>query len=503
MLSYNGRIERGRGQRFLSVCERAPGKERTCFHLRVKFEERNWSTRRNSLGGLKGGIYCIQNPEIARSTRALVLLYNYWTPSSTFSPTRSSSPLRPFVVRSSCDVSPPLAPPDFPALATSSSFRMAHLRCGKSFLQPPIVLSNRYVQVTLGTFPTCNSASLPRRSDKSSFPSHRYLDGGAVRLSSILVSTSIPTGANHRVGVIVGACLGAAGGVLLIGLGLFWILLRHRQHSASAQAQDIIPRSWAPSDFLRGHNIAVVANHPSLSLDLAGADADNSSIALTSEETSDTKRWKRSTDVLDISVENVPRSPLPSVMLSPVPEPIEPYVPTTTQVLALSRSSMLCIHTDVHAASTTPPCSQEGGTSAASSTRSPLTGLTVRPLPTPPTRSQTQIRTLRRHRSDKAEEVHRESRRSRIMSCSAISANNLHAHAHVHGDGGDRRSMRHSVSGGLTCQGGGTAADGCEIVQHHDGGLSARIDLPPPYSECLHVQQPYSPPIDNCLESYG
>jgi hypothetical protein len=63
--------------------------------------------------------------------------------------------------------------------------------------------------------------------------------------------------------------------------------------------------------------------------------------------------------------------------------------------------------------------------------------------------------------------------------------------------------MRHSVSGGLTCQGGGTAADGCEIVQHHDGGLSARIDLPPPYSECLHVQQPYSPPIDNCLESYG
>jgi len=301
-----------------------------------------------------------------------------------------------------------------------------------------------------------------------------------MRLSSILATTSAPKGVDHRVGVIVGACLGAAGGVLLIGLGLFWILLRHRQHTAGAQAQDIVPRSWAPSDFLRGHNLAVVANHPSLSLDLAGADADNSSIVLTSEETSDTKRWNGSTDVLDISVENVPRSPLPSIMPSPVPEPIEPYVPTTTQVLVSNRTPTLCIHTDVRAASMTPPGSQEGGTSAASSTRSPLTGLTVRPLPTPPTRSQTQTGTLRRHRSAKAEEVHRESRRSRIMSCSAVSADDLRTH--VHGGGGDRRSMRHSVSGGLTCQGGRAAADGSEIVQHHDGGLSAWIDLPPPYS---------------------
>ena len=350
------------------------------------------------------------------------------------------------------------------------------------------------MQATLTTLPTCDSASLPRQSPKSSFLSTRHLDGGAVGLSSILATTRAPEGVDHRVGVIVGTCLGVAGGVLLIGLGLLWILLRHRQHTASVHSQDIVPRSWAPSDFIRGHDIAVIANHPSLSLDLVGTeDADDSSIALTSEENSDTKRWNRSTDVLDISLENVPRSPLPSsIMPSPVLEPIEPYVPTTTQAPRVSnRTPTLCIHTDVRAASTTPPGSQEGGTSAASSTRSPLTGLTVRPLPTPPTRSQIQSQTLRRHRSAKAEEAHCESRRNRIMSCSAVSAENLRAH--VHGAGGDRRSMRHSVSGGLTCQGGRTAADGCEIVQHHDGGLSAQIDLPPPYYECLRLQ-PNPPP---------
>ena len=338
--------------------------------------------------------------------------------------------------------------------------------------------------------PTCHTASLPRPS------SARYGHGGAARLSSILATTSAPKDVHHRVGVIVGACLGAAGGVLLIGLGLFWILLRHRQHTASAQAQDVVPRSWAPSDFLRGHNVAVVANHPSLSLDLVGADADNASMVLTSEETSETKRWNRSTDVLDISVENAPRSsPLPSpIMPSPVPEPIEPYVPTTTTAQA-NRTPTLCIHTDVRAASTTPPSSQEGGTSAVSSstTRSPHT---IRPLPTPPTGSQ---QTLRRPRSAKAEEVRREresssSRRSRTLPRSAVSAVDLRTYVHGGGGGDDRRSLRHSVSG-LPCQGGppAPAADGCEIVQHHDGGISARIDLPPPYYECLRVQPNSSP----------
>ena len=358
------------------------------------------------------------------------------------------------------------------------------------------------MQVTPTASPTCHTASLPRQS------SVRYHDGGgAARLSSILATTSAPKDVHHRVGVIVGACLGAAGGVLLIGLGLFWILLRHRQHTASAQAQDVVPRSWAPSDFLRGHNVAVVANHPSLSLDLVGgADADNASMVLTSEETSDTKRWNRSTDVLDISVENAPRSPLPSsIMPSPVPEPIEPYVPTTATAQT-NRTPTLCIHTDVRAASTTPPCSQEGGTSAISSTTTRSSPHTIRPLPTPPTRSQSQQQTpttlLRRPRSAKAEEAYREreresssssSRRSRTLPRSAVSAVDLRTYVHG-GGGGDRRSLRHSVSG-LPCQGGppAPAADGCEIVQHHDGGISAHIDLPPPYYECLRVQPNSSP----------
>ena len=363
-----------------------------------------------------------------------------------------------------------------------------------------------YMQVTLTAPPTCNTASLPRQSERSSFPF------GAARLSpsSILATTSAPKDVHHRVGVIVGACLGAAGGVLLIGLGLFWVLLRHRQHTATtAQAQDVVPRSWAPSDFLRGHNVAVVANHPSLSLDLAGADAagdaDKASFVLTSEGTSETKRWNlRSSDVLDISVENAPRSPPPIIMpssSSPVPEPIEPYVPsptTPTQARVSNRIPALCIHTDVRAASTTPtpPGSQEEGTSAISSSTTTRSPHTIRPLPTPPTRSQTQTpRTLRRPRSAKADEVHR----SRTLPRSAVSAVDLRAYVHgsggvgVVGVGDDRRSMMrhsHSVSG-LT----GPAADGdCEIVQHHDGGVSARIDLPPPYYECLRVQPDSAPP---------
>ena len=361
--------------------------------------------------------------------------------------------------------------------------------------------------MTLTAPPTCNTASLPRHSERSSpFPL------GAARLSFPILATtsSAPKeDVHHRVGVIVGACLGAAGGVLLIGLGLFWVLLRHRQHTATtAQAQDVVPRSWAPSDFIRGHNVAVVANHPSLSLDLAGADAgadaDKASFVLTSEGTSETKRWnRRSSDVLDISVENAPRSP-PAIIMpssSPVPEPIEPYVPsptTPTQARISNRIPALCIHTDVRAASMTPtpPGSQEEGTSAVSSSTTTRSPHTIRPLPTPPTRSQTQTpRTLRRPRSAKADEVHR----SRTLPRSAVSAVDLRAY--VHGSGGvgvgidvgdDRRPMRHSHSvSGLT----GPAADGdCEIVQHHDGGVSARIDLPPPYYECLRVQPDSAPP---------
>ncbi len=338
------------------------------------------------------------------------------------------------------------------------------------FHSPPTF--NSYLQSPVTPSPICETPSLVRRqSEEPSFPPARYFDGTA-RLSSILATTNAPKDVHHRVGVIVGACLGTAGGVLLIGLGLFWILLRHRQHTATAQAPDVVPRSWVPSDFLRGHNVPVVANHPSMSLDLAGTDAGNASVIVLSEEMAETKRRNRSTDVLDISVENAPRSPLPSA-LSPVPAPIAPYV--LTPVSNGAPTPTLHIRTDVRAElRSSPPGSQdepEGGTSAESS-RSPVA---VRPLPTPPTaRPQ-----LRWPRSSKADEAHRESRRSR-RTRSAVSVEDLRAY--VLG----RRSTAHSMSSVISES--ATHANGCEFVQHHDGGISAQIDLPPPYYECLPVQ---------------
>ncbi|KAI0259158.1 hypothetical protein BC834DRAFT_642834 [Gloeopeniophorella convolvens] len=52
---------------------------------------------------------------------------------------------------------------------------------------------------------------------------------------------------HHRVSVILGACLGAAGGVFLIGLGLFWVFLHHRVRTAAGNMQDVVPRSWTPA----------------------------------------------------------------------------------------------------------------------------------------------------------------------------------------------------------------------------------------------------------------
>ena len=336
-------------------------------------------------------------------------------------------------------------------------------------------LSDSYLQAATMAPPTCETApNLARQSGEASSPPSGYLEGAA-RLSSILATTNAQKGVHARVGVIVGACLGAAGGVLLIGLGLFWILLRHRQHTATTQDQDVVPRCWVPTDFLRGHGIAPIANHPSLSLDLVAADADHASVVLTSEETAESKRWNGSTEVLDISVENTPQSPLPPASVpSPRPQPIEPYVPTTQ---ISSRTPTLCIHTDVRAepssssSSSSPPSSQEERASPGSS-RSPIV---IRPLPTPPTTTQPQ---MRRARSAKMVEMQRESRRSRL-SRSAVSADDMRAYLH----GGDRRNSVHSISS-MTCE----AADACEIVQHHDGGINARIDLPPPYHECLPIQ---------------
>jgi len=307
---------------------------------------------------------------------------------------------------------------------------------------------------------TCETAS-----SELPFQPARYLHG-AEKLSSILATTNTPKHPpHHRVGAIVGTCLGIAGAVLLVGLVLFWILLRHRHHAATVQAQDVVPRSWVSSDVLGCDRPVVVAtNQPSRSLDLAGTDTDNASVFPGTEETVEMKLWNKSTDVLDISVENASPSPSPVPSSpSPLPGPIEPYVPRQIPQSAPD----LSIHTNVPAAAPEPSSSSHECTPTGSS-RS-----LIRPLPIPPTRSQ-----MRRPRSAKAEEARRESRHRSRLSRSALSADDLQAYVH-----GDRRSRAHSISS-ISCE-----AGGCEmIVQHHDGGMDARIDLPPPYYECLQAQ---------------
>lgn len=272
--------------------------------------------------------------------------------------------------------------------------------------------------------------------------------GNFARQHSVMAATSTPQNLHHRVGIIVGACLGAAA-LLLIGLVLFWLLRRRRHPTAHAEVQVVVPRRLVPCDILGGHNVVVVANHPSRSIDLVGADTDTTSVAPESDETSDTKQWKKSTEVLDISVENAPRSPPPSL---PLPGSTECSMPT------------LCIHTDVQA-ELSPPSSQT--TTPAGPSRSP-----IRPLPTPPTRTH-----VRRHRSAKAEEAHREFS-FRPLLHRKISADDVRVYVH-----GNRRSTAHSVNS-MSCE-----ADGCQIVNHHDGGINAWADFPPPYSETSPVQE--------------
>jgi hypothetical protein len=225
------------------------------------------------------------------------------------------------------------------------------------------------------------------------------------------------------------------------------------------------PRSWLPTS----GNIQVVANDPSLSLDLIGdADIERWSVVSASDRVAETKRWNETTEVIDISMENAHPSPLPSSPSPPprpsLPDPIEPYVPTQ-----VSRPlPTLRIYTDVVAEPLSPG---ERTNTTERPSQSP-----IRPLPTPPTRPS-----IRRPHSAKAGEAQRETR-SRL-SRFAASADDLRAYR-----GDSRRSRAHSI----TCVSG--EVDGCEIVQHHDGGVNARIDLPPPYHECLQVQASTSTP---------
>ncbi|KAI0245940.1 hypothetical protein BJV78DRAFT_217889 [Lactifluus subvellereus] len=213
---------------------------------------------------------------------------------------------------------------------------------------------------------------------------------------------------------------------------------------------------------IRLRDITVIANDPSLSLDLT-ADVENGLAAPPSVQAAETKRWDKEVDVLDISMENAHPSPLLSPRSLPsrqlFPDPIEPYVPTPIS----QRTLPLRIHTDVPA----KPLSRASPVNSLDRpSRSP-----IRPLPTLPTRPS-----MRRSRSAKTEEARGESPHSH-MPRSVLSADDLRV---------CRRDSRRSRAHSIASMSG--EVDECEIVQHHDGGVNARIEFPPPYHECLQVQ---------------
>ena len=301
------------------------------------------------------------------------------------------------------------------------------------------------------TSPSCDTSSLlVRPSGTPTLSSTLYFDGAA-RQSSVISATSTPQSSHHHVGIIVGACLGVGGAILLVGLALFWLLVRRRRPIETAEAQDVGHRSWAPREFLGCHGVVVIANHRSRSIDLAGAGTDTMSVAPATDETSETKQWNKPTEVLDISVENAPQSPPPppSPLPHPEPEPIE---------CSSNPMPLLSIHTDVQP-DVSPQSSQCSAGAGLGLSRS-----SIRPLPTPPTPQ------VRRHRSAKAEEAHREF--GRRPPHRKISADDVRAHVH-----NNRPSTAHSESS-MCCE-----ADGCETVQHHNGGMNSWADFPPPYSE--------------------
>ena len=118
-------------------------KERTTFVSICASNSRSAASRLGGriLGGPQGRHIC-SYPKISRSSWAFSPPFFITTRPVLQRPSRDSFTFffsllatRSWYAPPPCDVSPPLAPPDFPALVTSSSVRMARLRCGKSFLQ--------------------------------------------------------------------------------------------------------------------------------------------------------------------------------------------------------------------------------------------------------------------------------------------------------------------------------------------------------------------------------
>jgi len=323
---------------------------------------------------------------------------------------------------------------------------------------------NSHLQATSRVYRVCETPSLLPRLSAPAPPSNLlHINDRA----SLPVATSTNQDAVHRVGPIVAACLSAAGGVLLIGLVLFWFLLRHRLRMAKIKAPDPVPRSWV-TDSQGGPDIHIVANHPSMSVDLTGAETENVSAPAipVSAQSAEAIQLNMSPSVLDISVDNalaapLPSSPTPSFRRSSLPGPLEPYVPSQVP----SRTPTLRIHTNVSATSTNRGSRLSSPTPAQSS-RSP-----VRPLPTPPTTPCASQSVCAK--ADEADDQFRHSQLTRSVASPEV----IRSHSQ-----GTRRSRAHSVASAYV------EMDGYDVVQHHDGGAHARIDLPPPYHECSQAQ---------------
>ncbi|KAH9011079.1 hypothetical protein EDB85DRAFT_2045593 [Lactarius pseudohatsudake] len=236
--------------------------------------------------------------------------------------------------------------------------------------------------------------------------------------------------------------------------------------------QDVVPRSWL-SDSQGGHDIQVVANHPSMSLDLTGAECENeSAVPVSARSIEAAIRLNKSSSVLDIS--NCVETPSVHHFRPHHPRHRHRHRPLGDHHFQV-RSSPTCPHKSRLARRfyVSTQMSWPLRLHLPRSSRSP-----VRPLPTPPTTPST-----RRPRSAKP-------RRLTVKATAAdwprsvVSAEDFRSYSQ-----GRRRSRAHSITSVSV------EMDGYDIVQHHDGGAHARIDLPPPYHECLQAQATTPTPL--------
>ncbi|KAA1470780.1 hypothetical protein DENSPDRAFT_74095 [Dentipellis sp. KUC8613] len=347
----------------------------------------------------------------------------------------------------------------------------------------------------------------------------------------------------HHIIAIVGACLGAAVGILLLCLALLFLFLRRRAIKARnmMDGQDILPRAWADEQ-------TIIVSRRTSKLDLnedRAAWTFDSPVSRASSETAPrasspcspyviapTPVFKpfgypsRAADVLDISAGNRPLSPLspsplrrdpPSRLSSPAPPsrsptpdtiprpfliptpPIRPHVPSPPPIAPLSLATNLHYRTS--------------NSTYTSSSRSPTpafspTPISPRPLPSPPQASPSRAalrkaqeagdhpRTAQQLRSVRSTG---DMRRSGTMPA--------HAGLTVHNHNRPRntaplsraRSMLSVQPGDLVFPRGAVreswvqdrAGRDTVVIQHRDAAFLQ--ELPPPYEESLASPISFSP----------